>query len=227
MGLKLQRRPMEITTYIKTPEGERRDCFFHMEYIITLGEPEIMIRVYIKEQSSLVKNFVSGWEEFRIPNTIEAAYEVCRFIGTRLTRYLPQNEADLITGGVREMVINAMEHGNLEISGDEKVKALEDENYYALLQTRAEMDEYRDRRITVRSSIDSTKAQFVIRDEGKGFDHAAVLKAAGPRTENPAGAENRNRDWGIALSTAAFDLIRYNETGNEVTLEKNLTLDQS
>jgi PAS domain-containing protein len=203
-GLKLHRRPMEITTFIKNSNGERQDCFFHMQYITTRGDPEIMIRVYVKERSSLVKNFVSGWEEFRIPNTIEAAYEVCRFASARLTRYLPQNQADLIAGGVREMVINAMEYGNLEISKDEKSKALEEKTYFALLQARSAMKEYRDRWITVRSVVHSEKARFVIRDEGRGFDQAAVF-----------------------LGASAFDLIHYSETGNEVTLEKDIGLDKS
>jgi hypothetical protein len=113
------------------------------------------------------------------------------------------SDLDLITGGVREMVINAMEHGNLEISEDEKNKALEEKNYFTLLQARAEMEEYRGRWITVRSVIHSEKARFVIRDEGKGFDPAAVF-----------------------LSAPVFDLIHYDEKGNEVTLEKNISLDK-
>src|SRR5947207_707761 len=67
-----------------------------------------------------------------------------------------------------EAMNNAIQHGNLEASSE--LRELTGDDYYALLDERRNIAPYRDRKVYVTSRITPNQAEFVIRDEGPGFD---------------------------------------------------------
>jgi CheY-like chemotaxis protein len=112
---------------------------------------------------------------------------------------------------VEEALENACYHGNLEIGsapGPAARNGLEER-----IRNRATTMPYAGRRIHVRAKVDRNEAVIVIRDEGPGFD-AARYTAAG-LTDGDAGGGR-----GIVLMRSVMDEVRYNATGNEVTLVK-------
>ncbi|MHB8969517.1 MAG: response regulator [Pirellulaceae bacterium] len=117
---------------------------------------------------------------------------------------------------LEEAMYNALYHGNLEITAEEldaaraggSARAVSD-----LLRQRLERQELRNRRIVVDAKITSHTARFVIRDEGQGFDHTRIVRAA---TDCFGDGWNR----GTMLMCTLMDEITYNATGNEVTLVK-------
>src|SRR5262249_23445909 len=73
---------------------------------------------------------------------------------------------------------------------------------------------YCDRRIHVTAGISRTKATFVIRDQGPGFDVARYHATRDlPNDEGGAGR-------GLSLVRGIVDEVIYNQAGNEVTLIK-------
>jgi DNA-binding response OmpR family regulator len=116
-----------------------------------------------------------------------------------------------------EMLVNAMEHGNLEINYEMKKNLLEEVmDYQRYLTDRANEAPYKDRKVRVSYQFDTNSISFTITDEGKGFDVSKV--------PNPHATENLERlnGRGIFISRVNMTRVTYNDKGNSVTLYKEL-----
>jgi len=118
---------------------------------------------------------------------------------------------------LREALLNALLHGNLEIS----LERMEDARDQLLRQRdlpispdSPDQDAVRDRRIFVNVHISTEEARIVIRDEGPGFDVSAV-----PSSWQPGGLEQEGAR-SLSLIRAFMDEVSYSTAGNEVTLVK-------
>jgi anti-sigma regulatory factor (Ser/Thr protein kinase) len=118
--------------------------------------------------------------------------------------------------GLIEMITNAIEHGNLALSGAEKLalKARGEDFYLAELRRRAGIEPYRSRRVRVIFTPHPDKATFRIEDEGAGFDIQTLPDST--VLWNPFAPAGR----GILLTRALLDEVRYNKRGNAVTVVK-------
>lgn len=116
---------------------------------------------------------------------------------------------------LKEALLNAIFHGNLEITAEE-MQAVEETllegDQQSLVDERRQQSPYRERRIHVEVQIDPEDARFVIRDEGPGFDVAAVPDPDAPGSLEPEGGR------GLALMRAFMNEVAFNDQGNEVTL---------
>jgi CheY-like chemotaxis protein len=113
---------------------------------------------------------------------------------------------------LEEALLNAVYHGNLEISS--KLKENGDEPFRALARERRALEPFASRRVRVVSRVTRQKATFLIADEGPGFDVASL-----PDPTDPANLE-RPSGRGLLLMRTFMDDVRYNATGNVVTLVK-------
>ncbi len=113
---------------------------------------------------------------------------------------------------LEEALVNAMHHGNLEVSSE--LRGEDDEKYYGLVATRQQQSPYKDRRIFVEANLSRDEAVFVVRDEGPGFDLATL-----PDTDDPASLE-RVGGRGVLLMRAFMDEVTFSEQGNAVMLVK-------
>ncbi len=150
-------------------------------------------------------------------NYLGDAEEISFRLTGLLSKYLDANELILVRIGIREMIINAIEHGNLEISYQEKTRALEENNYFELLSKRRTNARYLNRKVRIDSIISADRAVFRITDDGNGFDAQAYLNV----NESEAmhiGSHGR----GILMTKQVFDEIRYNKKGNQVLLIRYL-----
>lgn len=118
---------------------------------------------------------------------------------------------------LRQALLNALFHGNLEISKEQmeevQGKLLGDEDL-SLVEQRRDESPYRDRKIFVDVRLTKNKARFVIRDEGSGFDVKAVPEPS------ELGAMEPDKGRGLALMRTFMDEVTFNEVGNEVTMVK-------
>jgi FixJ family two-component response regulator/anti-sigma regulatory factor (Ser/Thr protein kinase) len=123
-----------------------------------------------------------------------------------------------LTGATRagialeEALLNAIYHGNLEVSS--RLRESDDEAFHALAAERRELSPYRDRRVKVTARMSPRRATFLIADEGPGFDVS--------RIPDPTAPENIDRPCGrgVLLMRTFMNSVRYNATGNQVTLIK-------
>jgi anti-sigma regulatory factor (Ser/Thr protein kinase) len=113
---------------------------------------------------------------------------------------------------IEEAVLNAVYHGNLEVSSD--LRANGDEAFHALARDRRTQEPYASRRVRVTARLTTTSATFVISDQGPGFDVSKIPDPTHPDfLEKPSGR-------GVLLMRTFMDEVRYNSTGNRVTLVK-------
>jgi CheY-like chemotaxis protein/anti-sigma regulatory factor (Ser/Thr protein kinase) len=122
-----------------------------------------------------------------------------------------------IAVALEEALLNALYHGNLELSSEE----LEESRSNLLapaksnpVAERCAQLPYRDRRIHVHAQLSHEEARFTIRDDGRGFDPSKVLDPADPANLT------RESGRGLVLMRMFMDEVIRNEVGNEVCLVK-------
>lgn len=118
---------------------------------------------------------------------------------------------------LEEAISNALYHGNLELTSDQIHSDgydLADPDAPTIVDTRRSSSPYKDRRIFVMADLDRTQVRFNIRDEGPGFDHAAV-----PTPEEVV-ASGELQGRGLAKMHLFTDELLFNDEGNQVTLVK-------
>ncbi len=117
--------------------------------------------------------------------------------------------------GLVELLLNAVEHGNLGISYEQKGHSLTTmDGLGALCRERLSDPALAARRVTVHFKMDATACEWVIVDEGAGFEWKALPDA----TEGVGLFEAHGR--GILLSRIQFDTLEYQGPGNIVRVVK-------
>ena len=121
---------------------------------------------------------------------------------------------DQIRVGValEEALLNAMYHGNLEVASELRQQG--DEPFMRLARERRGVSPYRERRVHVTARLSPTEAVYVIRDEGPGFDPAAL-----PDPTDPTNLEQAS-GRGLLLIRTFMDEVHHNPPGNQITLVK-------
>lgn len=112
--------------------------------------------------------------------------------------------------GYLELLVNAVEHGNLGISYDEKGRLLREERWEKEVNARLLAPEYAGYSVAV--TLEKTTSEFVvtITDQGAGFDWQSYIEF------NPARAFDLH-GRGIAMSRVlSFDRLEYQGKGNSV-----------
>jgi len=169
--------------------------------------------LFRKIKFKLSSSFVQ-WEkrELRILNDIYIISPVVNFIFSNID-YVSDG-VSFMKNGLQELLINAVEHGNLNISYEEKQDLLEQGDYNAHLKEKAAQPEYRDKYVTIKVFSTPDYLKVIIEDMGTGFDPSCI-----PDPQNP---ENflKEHGKGILMAMHAYDKVDYNEVGNCVTLLK-------
>jgi DNA-binding response OmpR family regulator len=122
-----------------------------------------------------------------------------------------ENEIIHLKIGIEEMIRNAVEHGHLGITGEEKHRALEEGVFGELVHQRLQSGDNARKQITLSSRLSPTELVVTIADQGDGFNWRSV-------PELSAESLLRFNGRGILLTRIYYDEVRYNEKGNEVTL---------
>nr|MDA3850188.1 ATP-binding protein [Spirochaetaceae bacterium] len=178
---------------------------------------------YIGRASAMVASRLSGYVEYeKLKLNIDNYILVIDDVSTRLTHALPRYfdaaEVMHIKMGLQEMIINAIEHGNLGINFEEKSMALEKGNYRELIRQRQNLSPYKEKMVNIEYILTSTHVKYLITDQGEGFDCNHTLTHLKKKVDDEMLPHGR----GIAMTQIIFDKVTYNKKGNKVLLEKNL-----
>ncbi len=110
--------------------------------------------------------------------------------------------------GLLELLVNAVEHGNLEITYEEKGRLQAERRLDEERRRRLLLPEYRDRRARVDLERVANALEITILDEGKGFDFERYLVLDKSRLFDAHGR-------GILLASTMLQ-IAYSPPGNRV-----------
>lgn len=112
--------------------------------------------------------------------------------------------------GITELLVNAVEHGNLAIGYKEKSILTANGKLLDEIETRLKMDEYKSRIVSVDFKKTETQIEIVIADEGDGFDWRPFL------TMSPERALDNHGRGIVMASLLSFDELEYMGRGNVV-----------
>lgn len=151
---------------------------------------------------------------FSLENDPELIAPLVAHLQEGAARLEGMDEAARVQLGValHEGLLNAMYHGNLEVSSE--LRKAGETAFLAAAQQRRHSWPHRDRRVHVKATLTPLEAVFVIRDEGPGFNPEAIPDPTAP--DNLSKASGR----GILLMRSFVDDMYYSATGNELTLVK-------
>jgi CheY-like chemotaxis protein/anti-sigma regulatory factor (Ser/Thr protein kinase) len=113
---------------------------------------------------------------------------------------------------LEEALRNAMFHGNLELTSDQREGDAAE--YQRLISERRAAEPFASRQLEVTVEVTPTSGKFVIRDQGPGFDPAQL--------PDPTDPENLERvsGRGLLLMRTFMDEVTFNASGNQVTMIK-------
>jgi DNA-binding response OmpR family regulator len=155
----------------------------------------------VGRQTSMLSCLVEGRFEFR--STDEALD-----LATLAANAAP--EPARVVLGLSELMVNAIEHGNLGIGYQLKSRLLERGTFHDEIRRRQALPEFSARRAQLELQRSGHELSFVIRDTGNGFAWQDYLEISPERAFDTHGR-------GIAMSRmVSFDRLEYRGAGNEV-----------
>ncbi|HEQ70987.1 MAG TPA: ATP-binding protein [Spirochaetia bacterium] len=197
---------------------ESRSYNVSFEYVETEEGNEIIATASQPQADTYLKYIQAESGRFVIDNFLLTVEEISNRLATSLPKFVNDDGVKKMHMGLREMLLNALEHGNLSITSQEKNQALMEDRYFQFMHSRQQMPEHRDKKITVEYSVSQAKAVYRITDQGDGFDSRSFLATLKQAQEN-LNLQGR----GILMALGTFDKITYNDKGNCVTLVKHFT----
>ena len=124
--------------------------------------------------------------------------------------------SDEVVLGLTELMINAIEHGNLGIGYDEKTKLNASNEWEKEVSRRLALPLNKDKYVSIEFSRDINEIKFLIADQGRGFDWEQYMEISPNRIFD-------NHGRGIAMANLiSFDQLEYLDTGNKVSVTVSL-----
>lgn len=143
--------------------------------------------------------------------TVEEAQELALL----LANFYPDPKHVVV--GILEILLNAVEHGNLGISYDEKSEFNMKQIYTQEVKRRQELPENKNKFVTVTFKRSESYILLAIKDQGDGFNWEQYMEIDVKRATD-------NHGRGIAMSNSVyFDEVKYLGKGNEVFCIVNLS----
>ncbi len=201
---------------LTTRAGEPVDVDVRLEKLQGGSDGLVIGKASKPSEDVLAKSVQSETGRYAIENFLTTADLLNDRISRGLVRYFGDDQIQETRIVLREMLVNAIEHGNLEVSYDDKTKAQAEGTYLQLIRSRQTAAPYRGRRVFVAFSMNHLRIWIRISDEGPGFDHRTMEAGEEARMKSMSSMHGR----GIGLARMLFDTVRYNEKGNAVTLVK-------
>lgn len=192
-------------------EGLRQGAYY---YLTKPFEREVLLAIVdaALEQSRIRRGFLKErleystltHAEFRF-RTLDEAHRLAAF----LARLTPQPDQAIL--GLCELMINAIEHGNLGITYAEKTAFNEAGTWRAEVEHRLALPEYSRQYATAIFRRSEDRLEFVIHDQGRGFDWRQYLEMSPERAYDSHGR-------GIAMARiVSFASLVFSDSGSTVT----------
>jgi CheY-like chemotaxis protein len=183
------------------------------EVVRTVGSVLTVVRALPQQERGL-DCLTDGQLGFALDNDPARAPPLLGYLEEVASLLHPHDRTERIRVGIalNEALLNAILHGNLELSSD--LRQEDEEVFRDLGEERRRQTPYRDRRVHVRARLSRSEAVYVVENEGPGFDPATV-----PDLTDSANLE-RIGGRGLMLIRTFMDEVDYNEKGNRITMRK-------
>ncbi len=167
----------------------------------------VQIQENLKQSVQTLKMMDKGIFNFK-------SLEEGRSLAILLANACPNSERVVL--GLTELIINAVEHGNLGITYNEKSILNAAGSWESEVVKRLALPIYKDKYVTVEFSRGESEISLIIIDQGAGFDWGNFIKISPERAFDSHGR-------GIALANSiSFKTVEYVGSGNKVRVTVSL-----
>jgi len=182
-----------------------RDLKETVHSVLSVASSERAEQQILKSLNSVKLDFVLG-------NDITTLRPLIMLMQSHIRQLGICHESDIvrISTAVQEALINAVEHGNLEL--DSTLRELKDNSYQKLGNERRKQEPYASRKTYVTSEFNREGCRWTIRDEGRGFDPDSL-----PDPRDPANLQ-RVSGRGLLLIRTFMDEVTFNDSASEITM---------
>ncbi len=179
----------------------------------------ILVSGHISPDDRITNNYlVSESAYYVMDNDVGSLYQLSYRLTRNLGKWFSKNELHLIQMALHEVLINAVEHGNLEIDFTKKTSLMQSgANYWDRVIEDCNKEYLAKRKVYIYYTLDGEKVCYTVKDDGKGFDWRRYLEM-----EQEVITTKLDEDYhgiGLYLVKTVFS-IRFEECGNEVILTK-------
>jgi CheY-like chemotaxis protein/anti-sigma regulatory factor (Ser/Thr protein kinase) len=134
-----------------------------------------------------------------------------RSIASLISNACPEPEK--IVMGLSELMVNAIEHGNLGITYDEKSILNENGTWVEEVASRLQLEQNINKVANINFQRQADKIEITIADQGEGFDWKSYMDFDPDRVMD-------NHGRGIAIANKlSFSSVEYRGKGNEVSVQ--------
>ncbi len=208
---------LSFNTYLMDPvTSEPVEYHFRFDCFTADDTIELIGRAWPVTASKLMEFITVERLSLDVGNYLTMVGDIVDRLTSGLKRFLDGSDVMMIKMGLHEMIVNAMEHGNLNITFDEKTKAQEDGRLFEFMKERRMLPEYRDKKVSIDYHIDESRVVYRITDMGSGFDYKKIMD----RVKNEVNQQELAHGRGIIMTQAVFNKVEYNNKGNQVLLVK-------
>lgn len=181
---------------------------YNREMLVSLVEAAAYEVAAHKVVSDELSNYHSITDMISNVDFSFSSLQEARQLGLYLTTLYPEPTKSSV--GIHEILINAVEHGNLGIGYDEKTELNQQGRWENEIEQRLKLPENIDKKVQVNLTKTNESIVLTVIDEGEGFDWTDFMQIQPHRATH-------NHGRGIALAAmSSFDDIQYLGKGNKV-----------
>ncbi len=210
--------PVVMQTAATSPEQVREGIEAGVFYYLAKPYSKTLLISILKsalEHNNKFKNFKNEYEtQKRALGLLESAVfkfqnlEEARNLSLLASAFMPDAEKSLF--GLHELTVNAVEHGNLGVTYQQKKELLEKAIWRQEIDALCEKPENKSKFAGLSITSNENFVEIIIKDAGNGFDYKKYLEVDSTRMTDPNGR-------GIAITKMyAFDEMEYLGSGNIV-----------
>jgi phosphoserine phosphatase RsbU/P len=195
-------------------EGIRAGAYYYLtkpydaEMLLSVVRTAATDRGAARDLQSRVKRGMQVLQLLEEAHFTYRTIEEARGLAAVLATACPDAEAAVI--GLTELLVNAVEHGNLGITYDDKSALLASGEWADEITRRLALPENRAKRVEVEFCRGEDELRFTIRDRGNGFEWTRYFEI------DPRRAFDRHGRGIIMARHVSFSSIEYRGTGSEV-----------
>lgn len=179
----------------------------------------ISVSTVERNEARVLDSLVNVELIFELDNSVSALRPLISHMQTQMRRLDLFEESDIvrISTALQEALVNAIEHGNLEL--DSALREGLGNEYGELAAKRRSERPYSERKVHLTASFSRDEATWTIRDEGRGFDPEGI--------PDPTDSSNLQRvsGRGLLLIRTFMDAVEFNSQANEICMSKRRAVD--
>lgn len=159
-------------------------------------------------------------KKYILENKLEDITPLIEEICLEVKKYIGSNELDLFASALYEVIMNAIEHGNLNVLYETKKEWLKKNIYNKKLKELLKTDKAKNTHVEIVLKIEDDNININVKDQGLGFKPKQEAK----KINNDGFARESGR--GMMMIKSYFDEVKFNKKGNSITLIKFIQKEQ-